>query len=113
MKCIVKVADISNVARKWDGPGFKWACLVTEEFFNQGDLERSMGLDIAPFNDGSATTLYKNSVSFMDHVAGPLFMSLGTLHPKFNEHVVSVLHSNMAFCKIDSHELMHRVGEST
>ncbi len=99
MKCIVKVADISNVARKWDGPGFKWACRVTEEFFNQGDLEHSMGLDVARFNDRNATTLYKNSVSFMDYVASPLFASLGKLHPKLYQQVVSILYSNTAICK--------------
>ncbi len=99
MKCIIKVADISNVARPWRGAGRKWGLVVTEEFFNQGDLERSMGLDVTRCNDRTATTLAINSVGFMDYVASPLFVALGKLHPEFATCVVTLLHENKDICK--------------
>merc|ERR1712065_91492 len=36
MKSIIKMADISNVARLWDGPAYEWSLRVSQEFFTQG-----------------------------------------------------------------------------
>ncbi len=36
MQCVMKMADISNVARPWDGSGFEWSRRATQEFFEQG-----------------------------------------------------------------------------
>ena len=46
----LKMADVSNVARPWSVSS-RWSNRVCHEFFAQGDLERSLGLDIAPIND--------------------------------------------------------------
>ncbi len=46
MKCIIKMADINNVARPWD-ISVKWACRLSEEFFAQGDKERTLGFEVA------------------------------------------------------------------
>jgi CheY-like chemotaxis protein len=94
MQCILKMADISNVAREWDGPGYSWSCLVSQEFFNQGDAMRQYSMEVAPFLDRNATTIGRNSISFIDHVAMPLFVALGKLFPEFERHVVSVLAAN-------------------
>jgi hypothetical protein len=94
MQCILKMADISNVAREWDGPGYSWSCLVSQEFFNQGDAMRQYSMEVAPFLDRNATTIGKNSISFIDHVAMPLFVALGKLFPEFQREVVSVLAAN-------------------
>jgi len=96
MQCIVKMADISNVARNWEGPGYKWSCLVNEEFFNQGDALKSCGMDVPAFLDRNATTISKNSKSFIDSIALPLFKALGRLFPKFNEEAVPLLIANRA-----------------
>lgn len=94
LKCIIKMADISNVARAWDRGGYRWSELVTEEFFSQGDRERSMGLEPAPFLDRKATTVHKNSVNFIDFVAAPFFKTMGKLNVAFDEQVVAVLLAN-------------------
>jgi len=94
-KCIIKMADISNVAREWDRGGEEWSRLVTEEFFAQGDRERSMELDVAPFMDRNATNVAKNSMNFIDFVAAPFFKNMGKLDSKF-ERVVSILALNRA-----------------
>lgn len=36
LKCIIKMADISNVARVWERGGWEWSQKVTIEFFAQG-----------------------------------------------------------------------------
>jgi hypothetical protein len=98
LKCIIKMADIGNVARKWDGPGFKWGCCISEEFFCQGDLEKAMGIDVANFNDRTATSLHKNTIGFIDFIVAPFFTKLGMLHPEFDEIVVNLLRSNREIC---------------
>lgn len=41
MKCIIKMADLSNVARPWD-VSFEWSRRLSEEFFAQGLLHASL-----------------------------------------------------------------------
>jgi len=101
LKCIIKMADISNVARLWDH-GFHWSELVTEEFFAQGDRERSMGFPVAAFLDRTATSMTKNSMNFIDFVAAPFFKAMGKLDKKFDEQVVSTLIANRARWEAES-----------
>jgi hypothetical protein len=94
LQCVVKMADVSNVARNWDGPGYKWSCLVSEEFFKQGDALRSCGMDVPTFLDRNATTVAKNTLSFISGVALPLFEALERLFPDFGREAVSLLVAN-------------------
>ncbi len=94
MQCVLKMADISNVAREWDGPGYSWSALVSQEFFNQGDAMKSSAMEVAPFLDRNATTIGKNSISFIDFVAMPLFKALGQKFPEFDKEVVALLITN-------------------
>ena len=54
----LKMADVSNVAREWHVSS-RWSNRVCHEFFAQGDLERSLGLDIADINDRTKTDVAK------------------------------------------------------
>jgi CheY-like chemotaxis protein len=94
LQCIIKMADISNVARKWDSSGYRWSCLVSQEFFKQGDTLKSCNLDVAPYLDRNATTIGKNSTMFVERVAIPLFKELGRLFPEFEKVVVESLNVN-------------------
>jgi len=94
MKSIIKMADISNAARAWDGPGYEWSQRVSQEFFAQGDREKAMGQEVAGFLDRDATTVCKNSMNFIDFVAAPLFHMLGKLNRDFDEQVVTLLTLN-------------------
>ncbi len=94
MQCIVKMADISNVARDWDGPGYRWSCLVSQELFDQGDALKSYSMNVAPFLDRNATTIGKNSLIFIDAFALPLFKVMGQLFPNFETNVVPILLTN-------------------
>ncbi len=94
LQCILKMADISNVAREWDGSGYSWSVLVSQEFFNQGDAMKSSSMEVAPFLDRNATTIGKNSLSFIDYVAMPLFIALGKRFPQFEKEVITLLATN-------------------
>ena len=104
MKSILKMADISNVARLWDGPGFEWSQRVSQEFFTQGDREKALGNEVAAFLDRDATTTSKNSMNFIDFVAAPLFLNLGKLNSDFEDQVVTILTLNRHRWELESHK---------
>lgn len=104
MKSILKMADISNVARLWDGPGYAWSLRVSQEFFTQGDREKSLGLEVAAFLDRDATTISKNSMNFIDFVAAPLFLNMGKLNADFEDQVVTILTLNRHRWELESHK---------
>ena len=56
MELILHSADISNVAKPWE-VSLPWSVRVTEEMFNQGDIERKAGLVPDMFMDRSKTTM--------------------------------------------------------
>lgn len=53
-----------------------------EEFFQQGDKEREMGLDISPMCDRHNATIEKSQVGFIDYIVHPLWETWADLvHP--------------------------------
>ena len=80
MELMVKCADISNVIKP-TGVARRWALRVTDEFFDQGDAERSMGMEISPTNDRLTKSRVSLQVGFMDFLAAPLFASLAAAFP--------------------------------
>ncbi|KAI8642991.1 hypothetical protein BD408DRAFT_343218, partial [Parasitella parasitica] len=72
---LIKCADISNVARPFPR-AFEWAQILVEEFASQGDLERELGLNVAPMNDRSQIVLEDSQIGFIRFVAVGLFESV-------------------------------------
>ncbi|KAL2914797.1 Chk1 protein kinase [Polyrhizophydium stewartii] len=72
LEMAVKCGDLGNptkvfeLARRWTG-------LVMEEFFRQGDRERSLGLPVSMFMDRNDTNISKCQVGFLDVLVSPLF----------------------------------------
>lgn len=77
---LLKVADISNVAKVWKC-SFTWTELLNKEFFAQGDLEKSKNLEVAPFLDREKSSMFKNTYNFIDFVVIPFFRSVSRSLP--------------------------------
>eukprot|EP01105_Mastigella_eilhardi_P015030 TRINITY_DN3415_c0_g1_i1.p1 TRINITY_DN3415_c0_g1~~TRINITY_DN3415_c0_g1_i1.p1 ORF type:complete len:1223 (-),score=292.70 TRINITY_DN3415_c0_g1_i1:1-3642(-) len=83
MKFMLKMADISNVARPMSLM-LEWQSRLNKEFYSQGDLEKKLGLPVAAFMDrAQATDLSKaqTQVNFIRFVAYPLFESFSRFIP--------------------------------
>lgn len=80
MQFLLKCADISNVCKPWE-VAKKWAERVSDEFFRQGDLEKSKGFTPAPHMDRSKSSASKTTANFIDFVARPLFECLQKFMP--------------------------------
>jgi hypothetical protein len=79
-------ADISNQTKKWD-VCFKWTEYLYEEFWNQGDKERELGLPLGFLMDRYKTNISCSQVSFIDSFVKPSFETLYILLPKLEQNL--------------------------
>ncbi|KAJ5630054.1 hypothetical protein N7528_003711 [Penicillium herquei] len=92
---LIKCADISNVARPW-GVAEKWTQILQEEFANQGEMEKEVGMETALFGGppelGNIYKLATGQIGFMSIFALPLFEGVSDLLPQLQftaEHIRS------------------------
>ena len=81
MNLVIHSADISNPTKKFE-VYYKWAELVVEEFFQQGDKEKELGLNCS--FDRNKTTIYKSQLGFIDYVEIPFYSLFVKVFPKLN-----------------------------
>lgn len=77
---LIKCADISNCARPFESAK-RWAKILAEEFFEQGDLERELGMTVLPINERGKIPLEDFQLSFKRFVALKLFESVSKVTP--------------------------------
>ena len=65
MNLLIHSADISNPTKKFD-IYFKWANLVVEEFYQQGDKEKLLGMKCSC--DRDVITIYQNQLGFINFI---------------------------------------------
>ncbi|KAH3759290.1 3'5'-cyclic nucleotide phosphodiesterase [Pelomyxa schiedti] len=78
----IKTADISNVMRPHK-PMMYWVSQLTQEFYNQGDQEKALGVPVSPFTDRSegVTKLSKLQTNFINIIAEPLLTTFSAACP--------------------------------
>ena len=81
MNLLVHSADISNPTKKFN-TYYKWAKLVVEEFYYQGDKEKELGLKCSC--DRNIVSLYKSQLGFIDYIITPFYGSFVQIFPKLN-----------------------------
>ncbi|OBS76577.1 hypothetical protein A6R68_16948 [Neotoma lepida] len=63
-----------------------WTNRIMAEFFQQGDRERELSLDISPMCDKHTASVEKSQVGFIDYIAHPLWETWADLvHPDAQE----------------------------
>lgn len=79
LQIVIKCADISHPARG-QPIHLKWSSLVSQEFFEQGDMEHKAGVKISQMCDRKSTNLPKGQIGFIAGLAKPLWDELSKLH---------------------------------
>ena len=87
MDLVIHTADISNPTKIFD-IYYKWAKLVVEEFYAQGDKEKKLGLKCSC--DRTKVTLYKNQLGFIDFIELPFFSLVAKAFPKLDFLLVNL-----------------------
>jgi hypothetical protein len=81
MNLIVHSADISNPTKSFV-IYYKWAELVVQEFYQQGDKEKELGLNCSC--DRNKVSLYKSQLGFINYVEIPFYGLFVKVFPKLN-----------------------------
>ena len=96
MNLIVHSADISNPTKSFV-VYYKWAELVIQEFYQQGDKEKELGLNCSC--DRNKVSLYKSQLGFIDYVEIPFYGLFVKVFPKLN-FLVENLNNNRERIKL-------------
>jgi len=93
---LLHMADTSNPARPL-GTAKMWANAVLEEWFQQGDRERQLGLPVSPQCCRDNTVLSATQVGFIKFVVLPQFQMASELLPEVKEHCLPTLLANLNY----------------
>lgn len=72
LKMALKCGDLNHAAKPIALHKI-WSMKVTEEFYRQGDMERSAGLEIGAFKDRATANLPKSQIGFMNFLVSPMY----------------------------------------
>jgi len=97
LETVVHAADISNPCKPQQLM-LGWTCRVLAEFWEQGDEERRLGLEVSPLCDRAtgATTVPKGQIGFISFVVQPFFEPLAELIEEAKE-ATAILACNKQF----------------
>ena len=93
MQVALKVADISHATYPW-ATHCHWVDALEAEFFQQGDRERELGLEVSPMMDRSAPGLRTTQVAFLGVVVQPLIALFVHMFPSA-DHLLPGLQDNI------------------
>eukprot|EP00956_Cyclotella_meneghiniana_P026177 scaffold55937_cov64-Cyclotella_meneghiniana.AAC.1 len=90
------MADISNPAK--NDPMFKlWTDRCLDEFFEQGDKERNMGVPISPNCDRNIVKRPDSQIGFIKFVVKPAYEVLGDILPAVKESILPIIDNNLQY----------------
>ncbi|XP_076312993.1 putative 3',5'-cyclic phosphodiesterase pde-1 isoform X3 [Tachypleus tridentatus] len=75
---ILHCCDISHPSKEWT-VHYPWTKLLMEEFFQQGDKEKELGLPFSPLCDRNTTLVAESQIGFIDFIVSPSMEVLGDL----------------------------------
>ena len=95
LKMVLKCGDLGHPAKPWRLHA-KWTELVSEEFFQQGDKEKKLGVKVGPFMDrNKIKEVPKQQVGFFNFLVLPMWDAfLKSFPPKVLRECRSALESN-------------------
>ncbi|XP_023245118.1 calcium/calmodulin-dependent 3',5'-cyclic nucleotide phosphodiesterase 1-like [Copidosoma floridanum] len=67
---VLHCCDISHPAKRWD-LHHRWTMQLLEEFFQQGDKERELGLPFSPLCDRNNTLVAESQIGFIEFIVEP------------------------------------------
>ena len=82
-------ADIAHNSKKFE-ISFNWVCRLSEEFWNQGDYEKSNNLPISFLCDRTTADVPKSQIGFIKGIIIPSFEILLDMLPELNYTMIFV-----------------------
>lgn len=92
---LMKAADLSNLTKPFNIARL-WAISVTDEFYEQGDTEKAVGLSVTPhFNRDTKPELADTQLGFIDSCGLGFYVALVSVFPEL-KYALDQLKSNRA-----------------
>jgi cAMP-specific phosphodiesterase 4 len=110
LNVLLHCADISN-AVKPNELCVKWASRVLEEFFNQGDRERSRGMSISPMMDRETTSVGLSQINFIEFVIAPLYVQFVAVFPALSSLLTRLIENRRYYQETYENELIEMTEE--
>jgi len=104
------LADISNQGKLWD-VCFPWTCLLFEEFFHQGDIERDLGMPISMLMDRCTVNVAKSQIGFIDFIIMPSFTAVSQVLPALEDTIIKNVEQNKALWPSKNEFFENRMAE--
>lgn len=94
----IKMADIGHAAKSIELHE-KWCVRVLDEFFSQGELEKSLGLPVSMYCDKETTDIAKSQSGFIKNIALPLFVTMNSIvnSKEIEDNCIEQLKKNIAY----------------
>lgn len=105
---LIHSSDVSNPSKDIKVYSI-WTKLVVQEFFNQGDLERSENLPISYLCDRATTDVPKSQVGFINFIVMPLFKCMSFYFPALNYYEENVKKNLDYFKNVDNFDIEYEI----
>ena len=96
---VVHSIDIGHAAKPFKLE-LKWTDLVTQEFHNQGDIEKSLNLPISFLCDRTISNVPSSQVGFINGIVLPIFEIVELILPKSIKYVDYIKNSKIEWEKL-------------
>ena len=107
MKLVVHSADLSNPAKSRH-VYVNWVERITQEWWEQGDEERRLGLTISPLCDRHDTNVCQAQVGFIDYIVRPLYSLLAEILRPHLDAIMDILDDNRKYYASKDDEMKRR-----
>merc|ERR1712225_34893 len=84
LNLLLHAADISNACKPWRVCS-AWAYAVLDEFFNQGDKEKQLGITVQMLNDREKVNKPNSQIGFIEFIVSPLIAAEIKIFPALYE----------------------------
>ena len=94
-RIVLHCSDLQNPAKPFD-QAVKWGAKISQEFYNQVENEKRLGLSVTPFMVGleDVMTVYKQEMGFNKFCVRPLWIALNDWFGGHTQEQVDHLQSN-------------------
>jgi len=111
LNVLLHSADISNAVKPF--PTYNaWATRVLEEFFNQGDREKILGLPVSPMMDRNTTVVSISQINFIEFVVAPLYSAFSKMFPETRSMCLELVENRRIWQERLEQEIMEDKNKS-
>lgn len=98
LKFVLHACDLSNPARP-QSISVQWADRILNEFWAQGDRERTLGLPVSPLCDKTTCNVPKCQKAFLEHIVTPVYeiLAVGSFAPNAAAKALTYIHKNKLY----------------